>query len=94
MQVVDNACRVIGGKLMMVIESENLNELLDHQVTKFAVEHATRFGWPNACLNGQDAPVPVDASGNSPENYDDMVKLANNGGTTRYRKRIYLTTRF
>jgi len=92
-QIVDSACEVVGGKLVMVIESNSMEELMDHQIHKYAVEQAHRFGWPNACLNGSDPPSPVDENGNIPETFADMAKLANTK-TPRFRKKIYLTTRF
>lgn len=91
--VVDEACRIEGGKLLMVLESNSLPELLENRVIKFAIEEAARFGWPNACLNGQLPPEPVDKNGKTPENYEELTKLANDPDV-RYWKKILLVTRF
>lgn len=91
---VADACRVVGGKLIIVVESDTLSELIDNQITKKAVEFAqTQFGWSNACLNGQDSPAPVDENGNTPDSYDELTKLAGKPGV-KYRKQIYLVNRF
>ena len=92
-RVVEEACEVRNGKLVMVMESESLAELVDSQIVKMAVTAAQRFGWPNACLNGQDPPQPVDIRGNTPDDYGELCKLANTEGV-RYRKHIYLVNRF
>lgn len=92
-RLVDEACGVMNGKLVITLESEQPSELFDNQTLKFALDAAqARFGWMNVGISGQDTPMPVDENGNVPNDYTKLAELANNGGV-KYRKKIYLTGR-
>ena len=89
---VDTACRFEGGKFLIVFESDKLDELLNTQLAKRAIDEATRLGWTNTWLNGQTAPEPVDEDGNVPNDYAKLVKLANSG-RPKYRKTVILVNK-
>lgn len=85
--------RVEGNRLILVLESPTLSELLNNQIGKMATDSAYQFGWAGACLNGMSPPMPVSADGETPESYKELAKLANQEGTYYYRE-VYLVQPF
>jgi hypothetical protein len=91
MRVVDEACHVQGGKLVVVLESASIEELNDGPSLKVAQQAAQKFGWGHALINGQTAALPCDENGNTPEDFAELAKLANRPNP-RYRKTVTLCT--
>lgn len=93
-QIVTDACYTDGNRLVMVLESDSLSELIDNRVAKMAVDEAKHFGWGGALLNGQDAPIAVDENGKCPETAEELAKVAMQKTPMRYWKKVYLVHKF
>lgn len=98
-KIIPSACRVDGDRLIVVLESESLAELLEQRCAKFAVDNAYKLGWADACLNGQSSPAPYNGDDtatvgaeNSLNDYKNLAKAANEGNV-RYRKEVYIVKR-
>ena len=62
-RIVDDACRLEDGKIVIVIEGNNPEEVLSLQAKTLAQSKVAAAGHPRAGLNGQSGSYPVDTEG-------------------------------
>lgn len=89
LKIVDNECRIEGGKLVVVVEGANPEEVLSSKAKQMALEKAAACGYQRVGLNGQTGSYPIDADGKT---YDDNEwnTVAMAGKIAGYRNEIKL----
>lgn len=87
LRVVEEACRLEDGKLVVTLESESIEELLSREASTIAVTKAASCGFPRVGINKTSGPFPVDKDGQS---YEDWADQSRNGLIHSYRNEIYL----
>jgi hypothetical protein len=85
--IVEKACRVEDGKLVIVVEGDNPEEVLSNTAKTLAMQKAASFGYPRVGINGQTGSFPVDKEGNT---YDDWNDQSRRGLIAAYRNEIKL----
>ncbi len=85
--VVDKDCRIEDGKLVIVIEGANPEEVLSIQAKSMAMAKAANCGYPRVGINGQSGSYPVDSDGKT---YEDQNDQAKKGLIAGYRNEIRL----
>jgi hypothetical protein len=86
-RIIEKDCRVEDGKLIIVVEGENPEEVLSPTAKTMAIQKAASFGYPRVGFNGQTGSYPVDANGNT---HDDWNDQARRGLIAAYRNEIKL----
>ncbi len=86
-RVVDKDCRIEDGKLVIVVEGDNPEEVLGNDAKMMAIQKAGACGYPRVGINGTSGSYPVDANG---ESRDDWNELAKEGAIAAYRNEIKL----
>lgn len=87
LRIIDKDCRVEDGKLVIVVEGKDPEEVLSPTAKNMALQKAASCGYPRVGINGQTGSYPVDADGNT---YDDWNDQARRGLIKAYRNEIRL----
>jgi len=87
LSIVDGACKVEDGKLVIVVEGQKPDEVVSTAAKRMALAKAASMGYPNLGINGHSGSYPVDASGHS---YDDWAEQSKLGKIAGYRNEIKL----
>ena len=92
-KIIDEACRIEDGKLIIVVEGDNPEVVLSNEARKLAIEKAATFGYQRVGFNGQSGSYPVDVSGGTCDaagkEYD-WNKMAKEDLIAGYRNEIKL----
>ena len=86
-RVVEKDCCLREGKLVIVLEGANPEEVLSNEARSMAIKSAAAFGYPRVGINGQSGSFPVDDDGKAYEDWNEQSKL---GLISAYRNEIYL----
>ncbi len=92
-KVVDSACRVELGKLIVVIEGDNPAVVTSPTAKKLAVEKAASLGYRRMGINGLSGGYPVDKDGSTKDqsgNEYDWNEMSKQGLIAKYRCDIKL----
>jgi hypothetical protein len=87
LRIIDNECRIEDGKLVIVIEGDNPEEVISNEGKMIALQKAAACGYPRVGINGTSGSYPVDDNG---DQHDDWNQLARDGGIAAYRNEIKL----
>lgn len=87
LRIIDKDCRVEDNKLVIVVEGENPEEVLSATAKTLALQKAASCGYQRVGINGQTGSFPVDANGNTYEDWNDMARR---NTITAYRNEIRL----
>jgi hypothetical protein len=82
LKVVDAACGIQEGKLVIVVEGASPEEVMSQDARTLALDHAQSLGHARIGINGTSGSYPVDADGNTSEDWN---ALARNNGIAAYR---------
>lgn len=86
-RIIDKDCRIEDGKLVIVIEGANPEEVLSSTAKTMALQKAASCGYPRVGINKQSGSFPVDAAGAT---YEDWNEQARRGQISAYRNEIVL----
>lgn len=92
-KVVDQDCRVEDGKLIIVVEGLNPEQVLSNEAKQLAIAKATACGYSRVGINGQSGSFPVDAQGRTMDENGKEYEwndMARNGLIAGYRNEIKL----
>lgn len=87
LRVIDQDCRIEDGKLVIVVEGDNPEEVLSNEAKTIALQKAAACGYPRVGINGTSGSYPVDGEGNT---YDDWNAMARENLIIAYRNEIKL----
>jgi hypothetical protein len=87
LSIIDKDCRIEDGKLVIVVQGDNPEEVLSNTAKSMALQKAAACGYPRIGINGQSGSFPVDADGKT---YDDWNDQARRGLIVGYRNEIKL----
>jgi hypothetical protein len=87
LRVVDQECRIEEGKLVIVVEGENPEEVLSNEAKMMALQKAAACGYQRIGINGTSGSYPVDADGRQYEDWNEQAKA---GLIAAYRNEIKL----
>ena len=87
LRIVEKDCRVQEGKLVIVVEGNDPEEVLSPNAKTLALQKATTFGYPRIGVNSQSGSYPVDSDGKTYEDWNEQSRL---GKINAYRNDIFL----
>ncbi len=85
--IVESECRVEEGKLVIVVQGANPEEVLGQEAKALAVKTAASYGYSRVGINSVSGSYPVDNNGVT---YDDWNKQALERKIMAYRNDIRL----
>jgi hypothetical protein len=86
-KIIDNACKIEDGKLVIVVEGPGPEEVLSANARSLAIQKAASCGYAHVGVNGQSGSYPVDSDGKT---YEDVNEQARRGLISAYRNEIRL----
>ena len=87
LSVIEDKCRLDGGKIVIVVHGENPSEVLSSAAKSLAMTKAASLGYGRLGFNGHSGSYPVDAKG---ETHEDWNKQARDNQIAGYRNNITL----
>lgn len=93
LQIVDKDCRIEDGKLVVVVQGADPEEVLSSTAKNLAIQKAASCGYPRVGINGQSGSYPVDPEGKTTDNAGkeyDWNDMARAGLIAAYRNDIVL----
>lgn len=77
LQTIDELCCRKGGKLHIVVQGANPEEVTSQGAKALAMEKAAQCGYVHTGYNGHSGSYPVDAEGNVYDTDEKMTELSN-----------------
>ncbi len=88
-KVIDKECGIRDGKLFIVVEGANPEEVTGPNARELAIKKAATCGYQRVGVNNQTGSYPVDEDGKTPPD-DQVNEWARSGKIVAYRNGIYL----
>jgi hypothetical protein len=87
LRVINDDCCLVNGKLVVVVEGDNVEQVNGSTANMLAIEKAATLGYQHVGINGSSGAYPVDSEGNT---YEDENEQARQGLINAYRRDIFL----